>query len=38
MAHSLATTAANAADVGDETEAWYQGVDKRPENRGCDIA
>ena len=50
LAHSLATTAANAADVtqacvllhGDETEAWgdagYQGVDKRPENRGCDIA
>ena len=48
LAHSLATTAANAADVtqacvllhGDETEAWgdagYQGVDKRPENRGCD--
>ena len=27
---------------GDETEAWgdagYQGVDKRPENRGCDVA
>ena len=50
LAHSLATTAANAADVtqacvllhGDETEAWgdagYQGVDKRPENRGCDVA
>ena len=46
---SLATTAANAADVtqacvlhGDETEAWgdagYQGVDKRPENRGCGVA
>ena len=44
------TTAANAADVtqacvllhGDETEAWgdagYQGVDKRPENRGCGVA
>ena len=50
LAHSLATTAANAADVtqacvllhGDETEAWgdagYQGVDKRPENRGCGVA
>ena len=50
LAHSLATTAANAADVtqacvllhGDETEAWgdagYQGVDKRTENRGCDVA
>ena len=50
LAHSLATTAANAADVtqacvllhGDETEAWgdagYQGVDKRPENMGCDVA
>ena len=50
LAHSLATTAANAADVtqacvllhGDETEAWgdagYQGVDKRPENRGCRLA
>ena len=27
---------------GDETEAWgdagYQGVDKRPENRGCGVA
>ena len=46
----MATTAANAADVtqacvllhGDETEAWgdagYQGVDKRPDNRGCDVA
>ena len=46
----MATTAANAADVtqacvllhGDETEAWgdagYQGVDKRPENRGCGVA
>ena len=50
LAHSLATTAADAADVtqacvllhGDETEAWgdagYQGVDKRPENRGCGVA
>ena len=36
LAHSLATTAANA---GDETEAWgdagYRGVDKRPENAGA---
>ena len=48
--NDLVQTAANAADVtqacvllhGDETEAWgdagYQGVDKRPENRGCGVA
>ena len=50
LAHSLATTSANAADVGqasgllrgDETEAWgdagYQGVEKRPENEGSAVA
>ena len=31
-----------SGSLPDETEAWgdagYQGVDKRPENRGCDVA
>ena len=50
LAHSLATTSANVADVGqasgllrgDETEAWgdagYQGVENRPENEGSAVA
>ena len=49
LAHSLATTAANASDVtqastllhGAETTAWgdagYQGVEKRPEHRGGGV-
>ena len=49
LAHSLATTAANGADVshahlvlrGGETEAWgdagYQGVGKRPENADSGV-
>ena len=49
LAHSLATTAANGADVshahlvlrGGEGEAWgdagYQGVEKRPENRDAGV-
>ena len=49
LAHSLATTAANGADVshahlvlrGGEGEAWgdagYQGVEKRPENRNAGV-
>ena len=50
LSHSLATTAANGADVshahlalrGGETEAWgdagYQGVEKRPENADSGVA
>ena len=50
LTHGLATTAANGSDVthahrvlhGDETEVWgdagYQGVGKRAENAGRDIA
>ena len=49
LTHSLATTPANGADVsnahrvlrGGESEAWgdagYQGVGKRPENRGKEV-
>ena len=47
LAHAWRTAANAGRDAGvraygDETEAWgdagYQGVDKRPENRGCDVA
>ena len=45
LAHSLATTAANAADVqacvllhGDETEAWGDSCGQAPGEQGCDVA